>query len=71
MNIHTVARRAAAQMHDDQFDLVTRKAATEFKQDKPFNHCHLGARMMGRLVGDLIVLVVGVALGLLLSYGIR
>ena len=36
MNIHTIARRAATQMHDDQFDLVTRKAATEFKQDKPF-----------------------------------
>lgn len=27
MDIHTIARRAATQMHDDQFDLVTRRAA--------------------------------------------
>lgn len=35
MNIHTIARRAATQMHDDQFDLVTRKAATQFESSRP------------------------------------
>lgn len=35
MDIHTIARRAAAQMHDDQFDVVTRRAATQFNQSKP------------------------------------
>ncbi len=35
MDIHTIARRAATQMHDDQFDVVTRRAATQFNQSKP------------------------------------
>lgn len=41
MNIHNVARRAAAQMHDDQFDVVTRKAATQFETSRPA-HVFLG-----------------------------
>lgn len=41
MDIHTIARRAATQMHDDQFDVVTRRAATQFETSRPA-HVFLG-----------------------------